>query len=51
LKESILLKVSAANLNSHCVAVHCNLLRGLGLSAEEADQIAVAYHLNFFNPS
>lgn len=42
-KESILLAVSAANLNSYCVAVHCNMLRGLGLSAEEADQIAVDY--------
>jgi RNA polymerase sigma-70 factor (ECF subfamily) len=45
-KESILLAVSAANLNSYCVAVHCNMLRGLGLSAEEADQIAVDYHFS-----
>jgi RNA polymerase sigma-70 factor (ECF subfamily) len=45
-KESILLAVSAANLNSYCVAVHCNLLRGLGFSAEEADQIAVDYRLS-----
>jgi RNA polymerase sigma-70 factor, ECF subfamily len=45
-KESILLAVSAANLNSYCVAVHCNILRGLGLSAEEADQIAVDYRLS-----
>jgi len=45
-KESILLAVSAANLNSYCVAVHCNLLRGLGLSAKEADQIAVDYRLS-----
>jgi len=45
-KESILLTVSAANLNSYCVAVHCNLLRGLGLSAEDADQIAVDHHLS-----
>ena len=45
-KESILLAVSAANLNSYCVAVHCNILRGLGLSAEEADQIAVDYHVS-----
>jgi RNA polymerase sigma-70 factor, ECF subfamily len=44
-KESILLVVSAANLNSYCVAVHCNILRGLGLSVEEADQIAVDYRL------
>jgi RNA polymerase sigma-70 factor (ECF subfamily) len=45
-KESILIAVSAANLNSYCVAVHCNMLRGLGLSAEEADQIAVDYRLS-----
>lgn len=45
-KESILLAVSSANLNSYCVAVHCNMLRGLGLSAEEADQIAVDHHLS-----
>jgi RNA polymerase sigma-70 factor (ECF subfamily) len=43
-KECILLAVSAANLNSYCVAMHCNLLRGLGLSAEEGDQIAVDHH-------
>jgi len=40
-KECILLAVSAANLNSYCVAIHCNLLRGLGMSSEEGDQIAV----------
>lgn len=45
-KESILLAVSSANLNSYCVAVHCNMLRGLGLSAEDADQIAVDHHLS-----
>jgi RNA polymerase sigma-70 factor (ECF subfamily) len=42
-KEYILLVVSAANLNSYCVAVHANLLRGLGIPAEEGDQIAVDY--------
>lgn len=36
-----MLAVSAANLNSYCVAAHCNMLRGLGMSAEEGDQIAV----------
>jgi RNA polymerase sigma-70 factor, ECF subfamily len=45
-KESILLAVSAANLNSYCVAVHCNMLRGQGRPAEQADQIAVDYHLS-----
>jgi RNA polymerase sigma-70 factor (ECF subfamily) len=43
-KECILLTVSAANLNSYCVAVHCNMLRGLGLPSEEGDQIAVDHH-------
>jgi len=43
-KECILLAVSAANLNSYCVAIHSNLLRGLGVSAEEGDQIAVDHH-------
>ncbi|HEX2712827.1 MAG TPA: peroxidase-related enzyme [Candidatus Acidoferrales bacterium] len=43
-KECVLLAVSGANLNSYCVAVHCNLLRGLGMSAEEGDQIAVDHH-------
>jgi RNA polymerase sigma-70 factor (ECF subfamily) len=43
-KECILLVVSAANLNSYCVAVHCNILRGLGMSPEDGDQIAVDHH-------
>src|SRR5487761_107181 len=40
-KECILLAVSAVNLNSYCVAIHCNMLRGLGMPLEEGDQIAV----------
>src|SRR5271170_4002780 len=43
-KECILLVVSAANLNSYCVAVHCNMLRGLGMPSEDGDQIAVDHH-------
>jgi RNA polymerase sigma-70 factor (ECF subfamily) len=43
-KECILLAAAAANLNSYCVAIHCNLLRGLGMSPEEGDQIAVDHH-------
>jgi RNA polymerase sigma-70 factor, ECF subfamily len=43
-KECILLAVSAANLNSYCVAIHCNLLRGLGMPSEDGDQIAVDHH-------
>jgi RNA polymerase sigma-70 factor (ECF subfamily) len=49
-KECILLAVSAANLNSYCVAVHCNLLRGLGMPSEEGDQIAVDYHASDLGP-
>lgn len=40
-KECILLVGSAANLNSYCVAAHCEMLRRMGSSMEEADQIAV----------
>ena len=43
-KECILLAVSSANLNSYCVAMHCNLLRGLGMPSEDGDQIAVDHH-------
>jgi RNA polymerase sigma-70 factor (ECF subfamily) len=43
-KECILLAVSAANLNSYCVAMHCNLLRGLGMPSEKGDQIAVDHN-------
>jgi RNA polymerase sigma-70 factor (ECF subfamily) len=44
-KEFILLVISAANLNTYCVAVHCEMLRGLGLPADVSDQIAVDHHL------
>jgi RNA polymerase sigma-70 factor (ECF subfamily) len=40
-KECILLVISAANLNTYCVAVHCEMLRALGVSADASDQIAV----------
>jgi RNA polymerase sigma-70 factor (ECF subfamily) len=43
-KECILLVISAANLNSYCVAVHCEMLRGLGMPPEESDQIVVDHH-------
>jgi len=43
-KECILLVISAANLNTYCVAVHCEILRGLGVSSEESDQIALDHH-------
>jgi RNA polymerase sigma-70 factor, ECF subfamily len=43
-KECIFVAVSAVLLNSYCVAAHCNLLRSLGMSPEESDQVAVDYH-------
>jgi RNA polymerase sigma-70 factor, ECF subfamily len=43
-KECIFLAVSAVRLNSYCVAAHCNIMRGLGISPEEGDQVAVDYH-------
>ena len=43
-KESIFLVVSAANLNTYCVAVHCEFLRALGVPVESSDQIAVDHH-------
>jgi AhpD family alkylhydroperoxidase len=43
-KESSLLVISAANLNTYCVAVHCEMLRGLGVPEDTSDQIAVDHH-------
>jgi RNA polymerase sigma-70 factor (ECF subfamily) len=40
-KEYILLAISAANLNTYCVAVHCEMLRGLGIPDDASDQIAL----------
>src|SRR5262249_16004146 len=40
-KEYILLVISAANLNTYCVAVHCEMLRALGVPPDESDQIAM----------
>jgi RNA polymerase sigma-70 factor (ECF subfamily) len=40
-KEYILLAISAANLNTYCVAVHCEMLRNLGIGPDASDQIAV----------
>jgi len=44
-KEFILLVISAANFNTYCVAVHCEMLRGLGLPEDVSDQIAVDHHM------
>jgi RNA polymerase sigma-70 factor (ECF subfamily) len=43
-KEYIFLVGSAANLNTYCVAAHCEMLRTIGVPAEESDQIAVDHH-------
>ncbi|MEZ5289814.1 MAG: peroxidase-related enzyme [Vicinamibacterales bacterium] len=43
-KEHVFLVISARNLNTYCVAAHCELLRGLGMSVEDSDQIAVDHH-------
>jgi uncharacterized peroxidase-related enzyme len=43
-KEYILLVISAANLNTYCVAVHCEMLRALGVPEDTSDQIAVDHH-------
>lgn len=43
-KECILLVGSAANLNTYCVAAHCEMLRKMEVSMEQADQIAVDHH-------
>jgi RNA polymerase sigma-70 factor (ECF subfamily) len=40
-KEYILLAVSAANLNTYCVAVHVEMLRNLGIPEDLSDQIAI----------
>jgi len=44
-KECILLVVSALNLNTYCVAVHCEMLRNLGVPPEKSDQIALDHSL------
>ena len=43
-KECIFLVGSAANLNTYCVAAHCEMLRRMGVSTAESDQIAVDHH-------
>jgi len=40
-KEYILLVVSAANFNTYCVAVHCEMLRALGVPADTSDRVAL----------
>lgn len=39
-KEFIFLVISAANLNTYCVANHCGVLRGLGIPDDKSDLIA-----------
>jgi uncharacterized peroxidase-related enzyme len=40
-KEYIFLVCSAANLSTYCVTAHCEIVRGLGLTGPEPEQIAV----------
>jgi RNA polymerase sigma-70 factor (ECF subfamily) len=42
-KEFLLLAVSAANLNTYHVAVHGEILRSLGVEAQDSDRIAADY--------
>ena len=44
-KEYILLAVSAANLNTYCVAVHVEMLRNLGIPDDVSDQIAIDHQV------
>lgn len=44
-KECIFLVGSAVNLNTYCVAVHCEMLRAMGVSVSQSDQIAIDHHL------
>ncbi len=43
-KEFIFLVISAANLNTFCIANHCGVLRGLGIPEDQSDQIAFNHH-------
>ncbi len=40
-KQCILLVIAAAESNTYCIAEHSQILRGLGMAPEEADQVAV----------
>jgi uncharacterized peroxidase-related enzyme len=44
-KECIFLVGSAANLNTYCVAAHCEMLRKMSVSMEESGQIAADHNL------
>jgi RNA polymerase sigma-70 factor (ECF subfamily) len=50
-KECILLVGSAVNLNTYCVAAHCEVLRLIGVSTEESDQIAFDHHHANLSPA
>ena len=42
-KEYIFLVCSAANLSTYCVTAHCEIIRMLGISGPEPEQIALDY--------
>ncbi len=50
-KENILLVVSAANVNTYCVAVHTQILSALGVPLEDSDQIVEDYHQAGISPA
>jgi RNA polymerase sigma-70 factor, ECF subfamily len=50
-KENILLAISAANLNTYCVAIHGQILDALGVPLEESDQIVEDHHQAKLSPS
>ena len=50
-KESILLVISALNLNTYCVAVHCEMLRNLGIPDEQSDLIAMDHRQAGLSPA
>ncbi len=43
-KESIALVCSAARLNTYCVTIHCEMLRTMGVTDPELEQVAVDHH-------
>jgi RNA polymerase sigma-70 factor (ECF subfamily) len=50
-KENLLLAVSALNLNTYCVAVHCEMLRALGVDEAQSERVALNHHEAGLEPS
>ncbi len=43
-KESIALVCSAARLSTYCVTIHCEMMRTMGVTDPELEQVAVDHH-------